>query len=333
MVSLIIPAKNEAQLVGGCIQAAKRSLDRAASNHEIILVDNDSTDATAAIAEGLGCMVISIRGGTIGALRNAGARAAIGDFLAFLDADCLVFDDWAKCCLERLADAEVGLVGTRAIPALVNAARIEVCWHRMVSGAPRPDRVAWLGSSNMVLRRLVFNEVGGFDESLSAAEDVDLCYRIGRRYAIVLEKRVDTIHLRESKTIGELFRREYARGRNNIQISLHSVSPVREIASMAVPMLNAAAWLGLLVIGFSGSIWFLVPLAVTFGLPIILLAKKNPVLLASRDVFLCYITMYAYLSARSCALVCEIAGAISLKRRRHWLAMKREDSMSSRADK
>jgi len=90
--SVVIPAYNEGKLLGRLLD----SLDvaRAAYGNvdavEVIVADNVSTDRTAEIARARGCRVVPVAKRVIAAVRNAGARVAAGDYLAFVDADTQV---------------------------------------------------------------------------------------------------------------------------------------------------------------------------------------------------------------------------------------------------
>src|SRR5947208_6405466 len=87
MISFIVPAYNEETELTctlGAIRAASSGLSQSV---EIIVVDDASTDATPEIAEQAGARVVSIHRRQIGAARNAGARAAQGEYLFFVDAD------------------------------------------------------------------------------------------------------------------------------------------------------------------------------------------------------------------------------------------------------
>jgi len=90
MVSIVVPAHNEAQVLTGTLDALRRaaaSLDRP---WEIVVVDDASTDATALIARDAGARVVPVNLRHIAAVRNAGAREARGDVLVFVDADTVV---------------------------------------------------------------------------------------------------------------------------------------------------------------------------------------------------------------------------------------------------
>src|SRR5512139_3187811 len=95
-ISIIIPAYNEERLIGQCLQSVAKAI---AANHdfgfthEIIVVDNNSTDNTANLAKQAGAHVIFEPINHIARARSAGASAATGDWLIFLDADCLLNTD------------------------------------------------------------------------------------------------------------------------------------------------------------------------------------------------------------------------------------------------
>ena len=87
MISFIVPAYNEEAVLGGTldhIHAAARTLDEP---YEIVVADDASTDRTAEIAREHGAQVVSVHNRQIAATRNAGARAAQGEYLIFVDAD------------------------------------------------------------------------------------------------------------------------------------------------------------------------------------------------------------------------------------------------------
>ena len=95
-LSIIIPAFNEAKRIASCLQhlsSALRANARSDLESEIIVVDNNSIDATAEIARNLGARVLFEPLNQIARARNAGASVATGDFLLFVDADTHVSAD------------------------------------------------------------------------------------------------------------------------------------------------------------------------------------------------------------------------------------------------
>jgi glycosyltransferase involved in cell wall biosynthesis len=87
MISFIVPAYNEELELPSTLEAIRAAASGAALPWEIIVVDDASTDATPEIAEQAGARVVSIHRRQIAAARNAGARAAQGEYLFFVDAD------------------------------------------------------------------------------------------------------------------------------------------------------------------------------------------------------------------------------------------------------
>lgn len=90
MLSFIIPAHNEESAIVATIRAIATAAAGAQAPHEIIVVDDASTDRTAEWAAAEGARVVTIACRQIAAARNAGARAALGATFVFVDADTLI---------------------------------------------------------------------------------------------------------------------------------------------------------------------------------------------------------------------------------------------------
>ena len=307
LLSIIIPAKNEARYLDNCLHALHIALESYGGNFEIILVDNGSTDRTTAIARQKNCKVIEEINATLGKMRNVGASTSNGEVLAFLDADCLVDPNWIVYCVEAFKNDKITMVGTRAIPDLANSTWVEKAWYRLVSGAGRPDFVDWLGTSNIFLRRAEFMKLGGFCEKLKTGEDVSLGYQIRKEGGLIyLEKRINTIHMRESKSLIELFRREYWRGQSSIRSYWKNAFSRRELPSVAIPAVNGIAILIFILYLILRSYYAFLPALVIFGLPIIMMRKKRVISESRKEVFQCFIVAMVYLLGRSCSLLYEV---------------------------
>src|SRR5215472_15682740 len=89
-VSIIVPAFNEERLIGGSlarVNEAKPAIEAKHWDTELIVCDNNSTDATAELARAAGAKVVFEPVNQIARARNRGATAATGDWLIFIDAD------------------------------------------------------------------------------------------------------------------------------------------------------------------------------------------------------------------------------------------------------
>lgn len=178
-LSIIVPAFNEAAYIENCLAAIRTALaanSELISAAETIVVDNNSTDATAALAEAAGARVVHEPVNQISRARNAGAGAATGDWLVFVDADSQLSADLLRAVL--LAAQEPGFAGCGS---LMDMGRLPVparfflgLWSR-VSVA-----FSWAAGSFIVCRADIFRELGGFSEDLFAAEEIDFSRRIKR---------------------------------------------------------------------------------------------------------------------------------------------------------
>src|SRR2546430_12987352 len=111
MISFIVPAYNEETELPSTLGAIRAATSGLSQPVEIIVVDDASTDATPEIAEQAGARVVSIHRRQIGAARNAGARAAQGEYLFFVDADTRINKTHVT---EAMALLEAGYTGGHA---------------------------------------------------------------------------------------------------------------------------------------------------------------------------------------------------------------------------
>jgi cellulose synthase/poly-beta-1,6-N-acetylglucosamine synthase-like glycosyltransferase len=234
-VSFIIPALNEEDIIGRCLDAvAGLNYDR--ELYECIVIDNGSRDDTLKIAAARGGKTFTMSGGTISRLRNFGAQKARGDFLAFVDADCVIDRDWLENALRHFRDSTVACVGSH--PGIPEPSTwVQKSWNVQSRSQASVEQVDWLPSMNILVRKNAFIEVRGFNESLMTCEDVDFCYRLKeKRYTIVSDRSIKSVHHGEAKTALEFFRKERWRGRGNLQGLLSHGIYWREVPSLALPI-------------------------------------------------------------------------------------------------
>jgi len=186
-VSVVIPAYNSAAHVGQLLASLfAQTYPRA--RYEIILVDDGSRDATAAVARRTlarwdgASRVLRQRNGGPASARNAGLRAASADVVAFIDADCVADPDWLASLIRALATGAAGAGGpvrTRAsagwVAGYLDAAQF---YRQRAHGAA----VDYLLTANAAFRRDALARVGGFIERPGVwAEDADLSFRLKRQ--------------------------------------------------------------------------------------------------------------------------------------------------------
>jgi len=207
LVSVIIPALNEEQFIPRCL-AGVTSVYYPSGLIEIIVVDNGSTDRTVNLAREFGATVMQVPNKSVGFLRNAGAAAARGEILAFLDADCVPDKSWLFNATRVLSEEDC-VTGSRvAVPK--GSTWIEQLWY----GGSRMGRYAvnYINSGNLVLRKDIFLQVGGFNEELVTGEDAEFCVRARKLVRIVADTGIRVEHLGNPRTLHAFFRREIWHG-------------------------------------------------------------------------------------------------------------------------
>jgi glycosyltransferase involved in cell wall biosynthesis len=196
LVSVIVPARNAAGTLGDCLDALQDQLAGLASG-ELLVVDDGSTDASGSIARERRATVVRLGGRGPAAARNAGARAARGELLIFIDADCLPLAGCLAALVRAFDDPSVaGVRGAYAGPQRSAVARftqleLEEKQERMAASR----QVAVIDTACAAYRREVFCRNSGFDERFpsTSAEDVELSFRLaaaGARLLFVPEARV-----------------------------------------------------------------------------------------------------------------------------------------------
>jgi mycofactocin system glycosyltransferase len=187
-VAIIIPSWNRAAQLCDCLRSL-RELSYPGERLEVIVVDDHSTDGTAAFLEQaaaelrLTALRNERRLGTARS-RNRGAAATGADILAFTDSDCLVSPSWLSDLVPYLCLPGVHAAGgtLRATNLCAAIGRYEdvfaACWHGgQVREVAFDSPVDYLPTANLLIRRATFGELGGFAD-LPYGDDVDLCWRL-----------------------------------------------------------------------------------------------------------------------------------------------------------
>lgn len=194
VVSIIITTKNEETVLAKLILSLK---EQTYPYKEIILVDNNSTDKTLAIAQKMGAKTYTF-GPERSAQRNFGAGKSKGNYLFFVDADMRLTANVVEECVQKcLKDKEIGAV---IIPEQSIGSNF---WER-VKAFERSFYNQYgdeITDAARFFRKETFNKVGGYDELITGPEDWDLPerikmkeYKIGRIKSVIYHyEKIDSL--------------------------------------------------------------------------------------------------------------------------------------------
>src|SRR3989454_1226849 len=181
-ISVIVCTYNGARTIRDCLEALERLTY---ADYEVIVVDDGSTDTTAAIARRYSCRLIQTENRGLASARNTGLRAARGEIVAYIDDDAYPDPDWLTYLANRFLSAEhVGVGGPNIAPA--GDGPTAECVARAPGGPVHvllSDREAeHIPGCNMAFRKESLEAIGGFDPQFRAAgDDVDGCWQLQER--------------------------------------------------------------------------------------------------------------------------------------------------------
>jgi glycosyltransferase involved in cell wall biosynthesis len=262
LVSFVIPVRNDVLRLQRCLSSIIRN-DYPRALIELIVVDNDSTDGSARAAREAGAVVLSAAGHSVAALRNKGARAALGSIIAFADSDHEIDRHWVQTAVDVLSDPDVAATGSAYLTQPC-ANWVQQQYDGLRARTTAREDVNWLGSGNFAVKRAAFERIGGFNVSLTACEDVDLCNRLRRAgFRIVADPDLRSVHFGDPRTLKALFFGELWRGRDNLRVTFAGPRTFRDWRSALIPIVDLiliVAGAMLLVSGqvaIALALWFL----------------------------------------------------------------------------
>ncbi|MGC8886783.1 MAG: glycosyltransferase [Verrucomicrobiia bacterium] len=176
-ISIVIPAYNEEKLLPQTLLYVKKAAEAFLNKnweYEIIVCDNNSSDNTAEIARSYGAMVVFEQINQIARARNKAARAATGDWLIFIDADCKpsfdLFNNVSKAIETNKVVGGGCIIRLDDVPFLAQL----VCefWNWI------SRLMKWAAGSFIFCKSDVFTVLGGFNEELFVSEEIDFSKRL-----------------------------------------------------------------------------------------------------------------------------------------------------------
>ena len=199
-VSVVIPAYNEERLLLPTLHlvqsAASASLGARGWEWEVVVCDNNSSDQTASIARATGARVAFEPINQIGRARDTGARAAMGEWLVFIDADSTPSAGLFSDIADQIASGRAiggGAVVRLDADAPWHARLLGFCWNCW------SRLVGWAAGSCVWVEARAFREIGGFGTEAYAGEEVALSRKLkrlarrrGRKFVILADHPIET---------------------------------------------------------------------------------------------------------------------------------------------
>ncbi len=209
-LSIVMVSYNAKDLIVECLETIKKFLDL--SEVEVIVVDNASSDGTVEVLRSKHDWVKLIENKEnigFGRANNQGARASRGEYLWFLNGDTLLLDDGIMGAIEWMDDYdEAGVLSPKLILEDKKTIQEGICGKQpsiarlikrdmMTECGGRAQGVGWVTGAAMLVRKKIFEEVGGFDERFFMYyEDVDLCTSVGKKgYKVFYWPKTVIVHL------------------------------------------------------------------------------------------------------------------------------------------
>lgn len=215
-ISVVITVLNVEATITRCIQSIL-GVDYPRDTFEVIVVDGGSKDATLSKLSALADVkVLQDPGGTIGSGRNVGIRQAKGEIIAITDGDMTVDRRWLAEIAREFEDSNVGAVGgpiwadpnssgfSRFVGLLPEESLSGINYGRVMHDM--------LYTRNAAYRRSVLTQVGLFNESLVAAEDPELNWRVENAgYGLTFSPKIIVYHSHRS-TLSSFIKQHFRNG-------------------------------------------------------------------------------------------------------------------------
>jgi cellulose synthase/poly-beta-1,6-N-acetylglucosamine synthase-like glycosyltransferase len=224
-LSVIIPVYNAACTLGACLAALSRQTV-GADAYEVLVVDDGSTDGSAAVARQHGATVLRLVHSGAAAARNAGARQARGQILLFTDADCEPWEDWIESMAAPFADPDVagvkGAYRTRQHSLVARFAQAE--YEEKYRRLARRQRIDFVDTYAAAYRRDLFWACGGFDPRFVLDEDQEFSFRLARAgHKLVFAPEALVYHRHQERLWGYA-RRKHGLGRWKVEVHVRHPS-------------------------------------------------------------------------------------------------------------
>lgn len=282
-VSFIIPHKGRENMLVDTIEGI-RSLDTKGFDVQIIIASQNSKigiEVEKRLYPTVDLFLHVDPLATISKSRNIGASHSKADYLAFLDADILLSNDWLQVMKRELLHENLLLIGAKQRNSN-NPNTLEKT-RTVLYNANAGKLVGFLPGSNLFLKNERFIASGGFPEELTTCEDYFFSNAFSKMGKVKMTGATSFVHLGEDKSLVEMFRKEIWRGQSNLTALKGRTIPFSELPSIIAPMaISIGPFIAL--IGFISSNILIALIGAMLFLPLFLLYVGRLITLAKRDL-------------------------------------------------
>lgn len=246
-VSVVIPVLNGADTIGDTLSGLMSQAERPRET-EIIVVDNGSSDGTAAVVKNFPVTLLCEPKRGPSAARNRGLYAARGEVIAYLDADTLPTRRWLAEIAAPFVDPAIVLVAGRLMGYRPETTA-EKFYALFYVDREQEDAHAvsfpFAPSANMAVRRAAALAIGGWDEDFRVAQDMELSYRLVNEFKTPIHYQPRAlVFLRTRATDAQLNRQAFKYGQGRAKLWMRYPAVARWNALRAIRILSGLAVIG-----------------------------------------------------------------------------------------
>lgn len=276
LVSFIIPHKGREEMLHQTL-ASICQLDTNLSQVEVLICSQNSSaiDTQAYAALGNIKTLLCPEQHTISYLRNYGVKNSTGNYIAFIDADVALSNNWLTAMIETLKNNDKRVLCSAYQQCDNNAPILEKI-RTALSNLVIDARVNFLPGRNLFMTRTLFDQTAGFPEHLVTCEDYYFTDQVNQLGELYYTSKANYIHLGEDKQHTALFKKEIWRAESNLLSLKGRNIPLSEYPSILVPL-----WIAFFLFTASLGLIFGDMALLLFGLA----AAALPVLLYSYRLY------------------------------------------------
>ena len=235
-VSFIIPHKGRFEMLAQTLQSINKQACDLQTIEVIVVSQTPEIQQQTLLDSPAIKLTVCIRpeNETISALRNYGVTQAQGQYLAFLDADIWLSNNWSQQMIAELSGTPDRIISSAMQICNDDAPPLEKI-RTALSNAELDTDVAFLPGRNLFLAKMSFEKIGGFPEHLITCEDYFFTDQAAKLGKLFYTSAATYIHLGEDKAYKAMFDKEIWRGQSNLQSISGRDIPLREWPSFIAP--------------------------------------------------------------------------------------------------